>query len=95
MRRKSRSFYREPAVTLGEPKPMPEARPEVVAMIVERLEKGAFLQQYSNGEFTSSSIAVARSFEKCKNVQVLECAGYTVHHDVTLAIFWRRGGSFD
>lgn len=90
-----RSYWREPAVTRGPNMPLPESRPEIVAKILARLENGPFLQQYSNGEFTSSSIAVGRTLEACKGVRVLECAGYTVHYDEKLDLFWRRGGSFD
>ena len=87
--------YREPAVTRGEDKPIPENRPEVLQKILAKLQEGPFLQQYSNGEFTSSSIAVAKTFEECKNVRVLETPGYTVHFDPVNNLFWRRGGCFD
>lgn len=75
---------------------IPEARTEILKSIQERLDReGSFLQRYSNGEFTSSSIAVSRTFDGCKSVQVLECPGYTIHHDVEHNLFWRRGGCFD
>jgi hypothetical protein len=90
-----RYSYREPAVTRGPDKAIPETRQPVLAKILEKLEKGPFLQQYSNGEFTSSSIAVGLTLEACKGVRVLECAGYTVHYDPVLELFWRHGGSFD
>lgn len=91
-----RSIYREPTVTLGEPKPMPEKRQDVIDRMLSRLaEQGPFLMQFSNGEFVSSSIALARTFEECAKVRVLEAPGYTVHHDEKLGVFWRRGGSFD
>jgi hypothetical protein len=83
-------------VKAGPDMPIPENRPDVLKKINARLdEKGAFLQQYSNGEFTSSSLAIGRTFDECRSVQVLECAGYTIHHDPVLDIYWRKGGCFD
>lgn len=88
--------YREPEVTLGEPKPLPETRPEIVAKIVARLDAtGPFRQNYSNGEFITSSLAIARTFEEAKAVQALDTSSYTVHYDENLKIYWRRTGSFD
>ena len=86
--------YRQ--VKAGPDEPIPEDRPDVVDKIKARLDKdGSFLQHYSNGEFTSSSVAFSRTYEGCKSVQVLECPGYTIHHDTALDIYWRRGGCFD
>lgn len=88
--------YREPVVTRGEDKPIPEDRQEILEKIDRRLDtEGAHLQRYSNGEFTSSSLAVGRTFEDCVSVQVLETPGYTIHYDACLNLFWRRGGCFD
>lgn len=85
--------YREPEVKRGEDLLIPETRQEVLSRIIEKLDKDdPFLQQYSNGEFTSSSLTVAYSFEECKKVRVLETPGYTVHKDPILGIFWRRCG---
>lgn len=96
MARGRRFSYREPAVTLGTPMPIPEVRSEVLQKIDERLDtKGPFLQEYSNGEFTSSSLAVARTFDECKAVRTLDGAGYTIHHDAVLNIYWRKGGCWD
>ncbi len=91
-----RMTYREPAVTQGPDQPIPETRPEVLARIKERLEReGAFRQEYSNGEFISSSLAVGKTFEACKAVRTLDGAGYTVHWDEKNQLFWRRTGCFD
>lgn len=88
--------FREPAVTRGEDKPVPERRPEILTKIVKKLDDaGPFLQQYSNGEFTSNSLAVARTLEECKAVRVLESPGYQVHYDPVNNLFWRHGGCFD
>jgi hypothetical protein len=83
-------------VTAGSDQGIPESRPDVLKKIQERLDaEGSFRQNYSNGEFISSSIAVSRTFEGCKSVQVLECPGYTIHHDVEHDLYWRRAGCFD
>jgi len=75
---------------------IPETRKDVLKKIVAKLDKdGPFLQHYSNGEFTTSSLAIAKTFDECARVQVLECPGYTVHYDEILDLFWRRGGCFD
>ncbi len=88
--------YREPSVTQGPDQPIPETRPEVLEKIVERLTtEGAHLQRYSNGEITTSSLAVGLTFEDCKGVQVLETPGYTVHFDRALGVYWRQGGCWD
>lgn len=76
--------------------PIPESRPDVLKKIQERLDaEGSFRQNYSNGEFISSSIAVSRTFEGYRGVEVLECPGYTIHHDVEHNLYWRRAGCFD
>jgi hypothetical protein len=86
--------YRQ--VKAGPDMPIPESRPDVLKKIQERLDaEGSFRQNYSNGEFISSSIAVSRTFEGCKSVQVLECPGYTIHFDSAQNLYWRRGGCFD
>lgn len=86
--------YRQ--VKAGPDEPIPETRPDVLTHIKDRLEKeGSFLMQYSNGEFTSSSLAISKTYEGCKSVQVLETPGYTIHHDVANDLYWRRGGCFD
>lgn len=88
--------YREPTVTRGPDMPIPETRPDVLKGMLDRLDReGAFLKRYSNGEFTSSSLAIARTEHECKRVQVLECPGYTVHFDAANNVFWRRGGCWD
>lgn len=88
--------YREPPVTQGPDMPIPEARPEVLEKIVDRLAKeGAFLQRYSNGEFTASSLALGLTLEGCMGVQVLETPGRTVHFDKELGFYWRQGGCWD
>ena len=88
--------YREPEVVQGPDAPIPEERPDVLEKILNRLTtEGAHLQQYSNGEFTTSSLAVGLTFDDCKGVQVLETPGYTVHYDKALGLFWRQGGCWD
>ena len=80
----------------GPDMPIPEDRPEILEKIQARLDKdGSFLQQYSNGEFTSSSLAISRTFDGCRGVHVLECPGYTIHFDAAQNLWWRRGGCFD
>ena len=93
----SRSGWREPEVKLGEPKPIPESRPEVLAKILAKLEAQpeGFRQDYSNGEFISSSLCIAKTFEACKKVRTLDTNSYTVHHDEKNGLFWRHGGFFD
>lgn len=91
-----RGGYREPPVTRGADAPLPESRHDVRARLLARLDReGAFRQDYSNGEFTSSSLVVARTMEDALRVAVLEAPGYTVHFDAVNNVFWRRGGSFD
>lgn len=101
---KSRVFWsgsrRDPwdcrQVKAGPDQAIPETRPEMLKKIQERLDSdGSFLQRYSNGEFTSSSIAVSRTFDGCRSVEVLETPGYTIHFDKEQNLFWRRGGCFD
>jgi len=88
--------YREPTVTQGPDAPIPETRQDVLFRIIEQLDaKGPFRKDFSNGEFTSSSLALAYSFADCLKIQVLECPGYTIHKDPVLGIFWRRGGCWD
>lgn len=88
--------YAAPAVTQGPDMPIPEARPDVLEKIVDRVTaEGAFLQRYSNGELTVSSLAVGLTFEACKGVPVLEAPGHTVHYDKALGLYWRRAGSWD
>lgn len=88
--------FREPAVTRGPDQPIPEKREEIIQRMKERLEKeGAFRQDFSNGEFTSLSLYIGKTFEECKAVRALEAPGYTVHFDPATQLFWRRGGSFD
>lgn len=88
--------WREVEVTLGEPKPLPESRPEIISKIIDRLNRdGPFRQQYSNGEFVTSSLAIARTFEEAKAVPTLDTSSYTVHYDAALNVYWRRTGSFD
>jgi len=85
-----------PTVVRGADKPIPETRPEILERMVERLTtKGAYLHRYSNGEFTSSSLALGLTLEDCRGVQVLETPGTTIHFDWALGVFWRHGGSFD
>ena len=63
--------YQEPQVTLGKPLPIPETRPAILVKILDRLcSTGAFLQEYSNGEFISASTAVGLTFEQCKAVHL-------------------------
>ena len=89
--------WREPPVTLGTPQPIPEKRPEILAKIVAKLEAQpeGFRQDYSNGEFISSSLCIARTFEACKAVRTLDTNSYTVHYDEVNKLFWRHGGCFD
>lgn len=92
----ARGINWRPTVTKGHDLPIPESRPDVLQKILKRLDKeGPFLQRYSNGEFITSSIAVARTLEECKKVQVLDCAGHVIHYDPVNKLFWRHGGSFD
>lgn len=97
MRRAYDLQWHPPAVTLGEPKAIPEPRPEVLAKIVARMdaEPTGFLFTYSNGEFISSSLCIARTFEDCKAVRTLDTSSYTVHFDAATKLFWRHGGFFD
>jgi len=89
--------YREPTVTLGTEMPIPEKRPEVLAKIVARLEEKpeGFRFNYSNGEFITSSLACARTFEGCAKVASLDTSDYTVHFDPVTKIYWRNTGCFD
>jgi len=95
--RPSFGSYREPEVTLGAPQVIPEKRPNVLEKILKRLEEKpeGFRFDYSNGEFTSSSLCIAKTFEDCKNVRTLDTNSYTVHHDEANNLFWRHGGCFD
>lgn len=89
--------YREPEVTLGKPEPIPERRPEILEKILKKLEAQpeGFRQDYSNGEFISSSLCIAKTFEACKAVRTLDTSSYTVHYDEKNQLFWRHGGCFD
>lgn len=89
--------WREPEVTLGEPKPIPEKRPEIIQKILSKLEAQpeGFRQDYSNGEFISSSLCIAKTFEDCKKVRTLDTNSYTVHFDEANGLYWRHGGFFD
>jgi len=56
----------------------------------------AIRQDYSNGEFTSSSIIVSRTEKGAMRKDLeLEVAERTVHFDAQLKLWWRQGGSFD
>jgi hypothetical protein len=93
----ARSHYREPTVTRGPDQALPEKRPNVIEKIKARLveKPKGFRFDFSNGEFISSSLCIASTFEDCKAVRTLDTSSYTVHFDPTLKVFWRHGGCFD
>ncbi len=89
-------------VTRGGEKPLPESRPDVVKKMLDRLAqeeqagRKAFRQEFSNGEFTASSLIIGREFTAVANRRMdLECASNEAFYDPKLAIYWRQGGSFD
>ena len=75
---------------------LPEARIEVRERLIDRLlsdASGAVRQDYSNGEFITSSFIVALTFEAaCAKRLELEGADPVVHFDPDLTLYWRRGG---
>ena len=86
-----------PTVTLGPEAPIPEKRSATLAKIKARLVEcpGGFRFSYSNGEFITSSLCIAKTFEDCKAVRTLDTNSYVVHYDPATELFWRHGGFFD
>jgi len=86
-----------PPVTKGPNAPIPEKRPEVLAKIIARLEEKpqGFRFNYSNGEFISSSLCVARTFEDVAKVEALDTPDYKAYYDEANKLWWRHGGCFD
>lgn len=92
--------YRPPPVTSGGEGQIPETRPEVLEKIRARIETTtygeAFRQDYSNGEFTVSSLIIGRTFDAVKDAELeLEVSGRVAYFDLKLGVWWRQGGSFD
>lgn len=90
----------EPAIVRGADKAIPETREDVLSSIIDRLTAkdapAAITQNYSNGEFISSSLIVGLTAAAVANRSLEhECAGYTIHFDAALGLFWRTGGSSD
>jgi hypothetical protein len=53
-------------------------------------------QNFSNGEFISSSLIIGKTFEAVADRTLdLDGAGYVAHYDPVLKIYWRPGGCFD
>lgn len=83
-------------LTDGGPKPLPESRPHILARMQTEVNAHTFFRQdYSNGEFISSSLCVANTFSNLAKCRTLEAPGYTAHWCEANKLWWRRGGSFD
>lgn len=92
--------WTRPRVRNGGESPLPEKREDVRARMLERLTTpgaaAAIRQDFSNGEFTVSSLIIGESFEAVANRGLdLEVPGDEAFHDTELGVWWRRGGSFD
>lgn len=90
--------YTPPPVKKGDTRPLPEKRKTVLDKIMKRLdeEKRAIRQEYSNGEFISSSIIVGKKFEEVADRKLeLDGGGDEAHFDPELKLWWRKGGCFD
>jgi hypothetical protein len=90
--------YSLPSVKRGDEKSLPENRPAIIEKIRRRLEeeKKAIRQNYSNGEFITSSIIIGTRFEEVADRRMeLDGAANEAHYDPKLGWWWRRGGCFD
>lgn len=98
-RRKSKSRpYRFPPIVDAGIMPLPEKRADVVKKMLGNLSetKTVFRQNYSNGEFITSSTIIGKTFADVSDRALdLECAGNSAYFDDKLEIWWRTGGSFD
>ena len=94
-----REPYVVPRVRDGGELALPESRPDVITRILQRLDEasgGPTRQDYSNGEFVSSSLILGRTLAQVADRRMdLEAAGHTAHWDPKLGLWWRRGGSWD
>lgn len=92
-----RTVWRPPTVKNGGSQPLRETRPDVLERMLARLEKeGTYRQDYSNGEFTSRSVVLSKTFEGAADRKWdLECAHDVAHFDSKLVVWHRETGSFD
>lgn len=89
-----------PSVTDGGQRSLPESREDIVSKIMDQLTasgaKPAIRQEYSNGEFISSSLIVGTSFAAVADRALdLDGAQHVAFFDSDLGLWWRRGGCFD
>lgn len=85
----------------GGAKELPESREDIRNSILDKLADApagtdAIRQDYSNGEFISSSLIVGTTLESVQNRKLdLDGADHTAYYDAELGVYWRRGGSWD
>jgi len=95
----ARHPYRIPPVKKGTESPLPESRSDVILKMQNGLgdvAPKAYRQNFSNGEFISSSLIIGITFEAVADRSLdLENASDTAYYDPQLKLWWRRGGCFD